>query len=34
MFLILYLSVKSVALSTLGEPSDNVLKAVHGCLYL
>lgn len=32
--LILYLSIKSVALCTLGEPSDNVLKAVHGCLYL
>lgn len=30
----LHLGVKSVTLCTLGEPPDDVLKAVHGCLYL
>lgn len=33
-FVFPYLSVKRVALSTLGEPSDDVLKAVHGRLHL
>lgn len=29
-----YLSVKSVAFSTFGEPSDDVLKAINGGLNL
>lgn len=33
-FVFLYLSIKRVALGTLGEPSDDVLKAVHGRLHL
>lgn len=33
-FLFLHLSVKSVALCALGEPPDDVLKAVHGRLHL
>lgn len=30
----LYLSVKSVAFGTCGEPSDHVLKAINGNLNL
>lgn len=33
-FVFLHLSVKSVALCALGEPPDDVLKAVHGRLHL